>query len=66
MTDLITTIDQNKELVTGDDGFVYYWPNKNGALSSHDLRIIADELDKRNAGWEAEINAYFANGQHND
>jgi type IV secretory pathway VirJ component len=60
MADIIKMLEEQGELVTGDDGFVYYWPSKNGALSAHDLRIIADELDRRNARWEAEITAYFA------
>jgi hypothetical protein len=42
--------------VTGDDGFVVYWPEVNrGAHSAWSLRAIADELDRRNAAWAAQI-----------
>ena len=36
------------EFVTGDDGFVVYWPKNQcgGCYSAHDLRALADELDK--------------------
>ena len=43
-----------------DDGFVYYWPDKNGGYyTSYQLRAIADELDRRNEKWESETNEYF-------
>ena len=49
------------DLVTGDDGFVIFWPVTNkGGFTAHDLRMIADELDRLNAKWSAEIDAYFA------
>lgn len=49
-----------EHFVTVDDGFVAFWPEPNrGFLSAHDLRAIADELDRRNAPWAAEVGAYF-------
>ena len=42
------------------DGYVYYGPStNNGHLSSWMLRALADELDRRNAPWDAQINQYF-------
>lgn len=45
------------ELVTLEDGFLYYWPDpaNHGALPAHALREPADELDRRNAAWAAEL-----------
>ncbi len=54
---VITTIDLLGEFVTLEDGFVHYWPHRGGGLSSHVLRWIADELDRRNADWLATVNA---------
>ena len=52
------------EFVTDVDGFVYWWPSANpehaGHLSPYQLRILADELDRRNAPWQAVIDAEFS------
>jgi len=47
------------DLVTGDDGFVVYWPSAGGAgaYSAWHLRVLADELDRRNATWAGQIEA---------
>ena len=60
MTDITARI-QADDIITGDDGFAVYWPERwvHGAFSAHDLRAIADELDRRNAPWAAEVEAYF-------
>jgi hypothetical protein len=53
------------DFVTDVDGFVYYWPtDTNGSQAAHHLRWIADELDRRNAPWQAQIDRYF-NEQEN-
>ena len=50
-----------EHFATADDGFIAFWPEPNrGFLTAHDLRAIADELDRRNAPWAAEVEAYFA------
>lgn len=41
-----------KHFGTDVDGFVYYWPDGGGSYSAYHLRMIADELDLRNAEWE--------------
>ena len=44
------------DFVTGEDGFVVFWPERRlGAFSAEVLRIIADELDRRNAGWAEKL-----------
>lgn len=44
------------EIVAGDDGLFVFWPTSNkGALTARDLRIIADELDRGNAGWTDQL-----------
>jgi hypothetical protein len=59
---LIKIIDDAGDFVFNDDGYIYYFPKElNGYLSSHQLRFIADELDKRNKPWDDSIAEYFAN-----
>jgi hypothetical protein len=52
------------EFVTDVDGFVYWWPSAKpehaGHFSPYQLRILADELDRRNAPWQAVIDAEFS------
>lgn len=43
----------NDDLLKLEDGYVYYFPKTTGALSSHNLRQIADILDEKNAEWDA-------------
>lgn len=56
---VIKCADGAGEFVPLEDGFVYYWPSGSGALPAVALRALADELDRRNAAWNAEIEAYF-------
>ncbi|APR52017.1 hypothetical protein CA223_06670 [Sphingomonas koreensis] len=57
----VESADSSGEFVTGDDGFVVYWPQGfgGGAFSAWTLRVFADELDRRNAGWAASLAAYL-------
>ena len=49
------------DFVTAEDGFVVWWPTKVGGFhEAWSLRAIADELDRRNADWAAQIEAYFS------
>lgn len=58
-------IDRRKIVIDGcykhdeisplDDGFQYFWIKNRGALSAFDLRVIADELDRRNKEWKETI-----------
>jgi hypothetical protein len=48
------------DLVTGDDGYVVFWPTMNkGCYTAHDLRAIADELDRRNKDWDEFIQSGY-------
>lgn len=41
--------DERGDLVIFEDGYTYYCPTGGGGLTAHNLRVIADELDRRNA-----------------
>ena len=49
-----------KDFVTLEDGYVRFWPSRNGCLSASEMRMIADELDARNATWDAQVQDYFS------
>lgn len=55
MKTVVQMAEERGELFADVDGFVYYWPKTGGSLSAHHLRQLADELDRRNAEWEAQI-----------
>lgn len=51
--ELIALIDAKREFGTDVDGYVYWWPTQNGGyFASHQLRALADELDRRNKDWD--------------
>jgi hypothetical protein len=56
---IIAMCDDRNEFMQLDDGCVYYWPNSHGAISATELRIIADELDRRNKEWSDQVDEYF-------
>ncbi len=60
-SDIVKLAAERSEFVTDVDGFVYYWPksDRGGSYAAHHLRQLADELDRRNADWEKQINDYF-------
>lgn len=53
---IVSLIDARGEFFNLDDGYLYWEPTGNGAFSAADLRIIANELDKRNKPWDDQIN----------
>lgn len=63
MTDvnrLVQMASENGDFVTGDDGFVFFWPKGcNGGLSEWMLRALADEIERRNAPWAAQLEQYW-------
>lgn len=58
---IIKISESRDEFVTDVDGYVYWWPSNptQGHFSSFQLRILADELDRRNEGWDKQIKEYF-------
>jgi hypothetical protein len=50
------------EIITLEDGYKYYWPKGcTGCFSAENLREIAEVLDEKNQGWQADIENYMAN-----
>jgi hypothetical protein len=57
---IIEHVDKNHDFVYGDDGYCIYWVSQTGGgLTADALRVIADELDRRNADWDANVQQYF-------
>lgn len=54
---VISLADARDEFVQLEDGNTYYAPSPgHGALPSWALRVLANEMDKRDASWNAIIN----------
>lgn len=49
----------NNDIIPLEDGFYYYFPS-GGAISSWQLRFIADILDKKNEPLQKDIEEYFS------
>ena len=60
---VIRLAKERGEFFTDVDGFLYWWPSTkpehSGHLSAFQLRILADELDRANGPWDAQITEYF-------
>lgn len=54
---VISISTKREEFITLDDGYVAYWPHGSvhGALSSWHLRVLADEVDRRNQAWDSHV-----------
>ena len=63
MSRAVELAHERNEIVCINDGYYYYWPNAStlGAFSEHNLRDIADELERLNKDYDNEINNYFNN-----
>ena len=58
---VIAMLDARNEFGPLEDGYIYYFPSPNmGALASYQLRLIADELDRRNAEWDKHVQTDLA------
>lgn len=66
--DTVRLAIEREEIAKLEDGYSYWFPHMEavrhtsggttgggGALSAHELRAIADELDRRNSSWDATI-----------
>jgi hypothetical protein len=58
---LIELADQKGDFHTLEDGYVYW-----KGVPAYQLRWLAAELDKRNAEWDATVNAYFMGDERGD
>lgn len=54
-TQLLEGCHRRNEFAPLDDGYQYYCIDHRGAYSAADLRTIADELDRLNAAWDAQV-----------
>jgi hypothetical protein len=53
---IITKLDEGQCLQPLDCGYLHFWPASwQGAFSADALRVIADELDRRNADWDKQF-----------
>jgi hypothetical protein len=53
---IIQKSEDNGDFLCAEDGFWVYWPvNPRGFLTAWNLRVIARELDRRNAALHDEI-----------
>jgi hypothetical protein len=48
---------ERNEFPTMEDGYVVWWPDFCGSIRASELRALADELDRRNAEWDAIVRA---------
>lgn len=52
----LKTLEERGDIICGDDGYYIFWPNgNNGALTEHDLRVLADYLEEKNKEWHTTI-----------
>lgn len=55
-----------KHFLEDVDGYLKFFPDGYGMYEAHHLRIIADELDRRNAKWDEHVSKALAIGPHED
>lgn len=56
---VVKLANERGDFVRMEDGYTCYWPSNaasRGALPSWALRVLADELDRRDASWDSIIN----------
>jgi hypothetical protein len=65
---IISITDRREEFVTLADGYAHLWPqgSPNGAWSAWHLRVLADELDRRNRTWDARVRKALSADQRDD
>lgn len=59
---IIRFSDEKGDFVVGEDGCTIFWPEglSRGGFNAWHLRALADELERRNADWLAQMRADFA------
>lgn len=53
---LLEVLDERGDIAPSDDGYQVLWTGS-GFIDASGLRIIANELDRRNAAWDATVKA---------
>jgi len=56
---VLVSIKENNEIIANDDGYYVYYPINKGYYNAFELRVIAAELDRRNAKWDTQVQDYF-------
>lgn len=57
---VVHLVHERGDIIQVEDGFYNFWPVKNrGYFTAHNLRCIADELDRLNAPIQADLEKYF-------
>lgn len=59
--ELLAKVHESQDIYMEVDGFYRFEPNAVGYFTAHQLRWIADELDRMNAPREKELDEYFKN-----
>ena len=56
MSKLLEKVQAAGDFIPGDDGDYVWWPRGlGGYLNAANLRELADELDRINAAWDAQV-----------
>lgn len=45
---ILDMVNSHGDILSLEDGFFYFWAKGRGAFSANNLRVIADEIDRRN------------------
>jgi hypothetical protein len=56
---VVRLANERGDFIRMEDGYTCYWPSSEasrGALPSWALRVLADEMDRRDAAWDSIIN----------
>lgn len=56
---LISKLTADGKFLRLEDGFLRFWIDNLGAFSAHDLRAIADYLDRENESLQKQLDEYF-------
>jgi len=64
--DFLVKAHEAEDIYMEVDGFYYFEPNGAGHFNAHQLRWIADELDRMNAAWQKDMDEYFTRDTKDD
>ena len=64
--DFLAKVRESKDIYMEVDGFYCFEPNGVGYFTAHQLRWIADELDRMNSAWQKDMDEYFTRDTKDD